>query len=109
MILVGAEFTGALNSLVKSWLPAFDIVSAAIDARTENGKLIMFESSGCPWKEHLFNIESKREIVGSIKYVVYRNKPTDWRIQCVPVSPTSFSNRLSLLRDRHFEENLDNR
>jgi len=96
MEMIGAEFTGALNSLVKSWLPAFDIVSAAIDARTENGKLIMFESSGCPWKEHLFNIESKREIVGSIKYVVYRNKPTDWRIQCVPVSPTSFSNRLSL-------------
>merc|ERR1712008_613537 len=60
MEMVGAEFTGALNSLVKSWLPAFDIVSAAIDARTENGKLIMFESSGCPWKEHLFNIESKR-------------------------------------------------
>ena len=44
----------------------------------------------------MFNIEQKREIVGDIKYVVYCNKPTDWRIQCVPVSPTSFTNRKSL-------------
>ena len=94
--LVGAEFKQTLDSLVNSWLPAFDIVSAAIDARSEDGKLIMFETSGCPWKEHLFNIEDKRGIKGEILYCVYQNKPTDWRIQCVPVSPTSFTNRKSL-------------
>ena len=41
----------------------------------------MFETSGCPWKEHLFNIEEKLGIKGEILYVIYKNKETDWRIQ----------------------------
>ena len=116
--LVGTEFKETVDGYVNSWLPAYDIVKAAIESRNENdpeGRLIMFETSGCPWKEHLFNIEEKLGIKGEILYVIYKNKETDWRIQvkirsprtgssgphsiyiqCVPVSPTSFTNRKSL-------------
>jgi len=99
MELVGTEFKETVDGYVNSWLPAYDIVKAAIESRKENdpeGRLIMFETSGCPWKEHLFNIEEKLGIKGEILYVIYKNKETDWRIQCVPVSPTSFTNRKSL-------------
>jgi len=99
MELVGSEFKDRLNYLVKSWLPAYDIVKAAVDTRTEHdekGRVIRLEHSGCPWKEHLFNIEKQMGIEGQILYVLYMNKETDHRIQCVPVSSTSFTNRQSL-------------
>merc|ERR1711990_938208 len=99
MELVGTEFKETVDGYFNSWLPAYDIVKDAIETRKENdpeGRLIMFETSGCPWKEHLFNIEEKLGIKGEILYVIYKNKETDWRIQCVPVSPTSFTNRKSL-------------
>ena len=82
--LVGTEFKETVDGYVNSWLPAYDIVKAAIESRNENdpeGRLIMFETSGCPWKEHLFNIEEKLGIKGEILYVIYKNKETDWRIQ----------------------------
>ena len=81
---MGSEFKETVNGYANSWLPAYDIVKAAVESRKENdanGRLIMFESSGCPWKEHLFNIEDKLGIKGEILYVIYKNKETDWRIQ----------------------------
>ena len=84
MILVGTEFKETVDGYFNSWLPAYDIVKDAIETRKENdpeGRLIMFETSGCPWKEHLFNIEEKLGIKGEILYVIYKNKETDWRIQ----------------------------
>ena len=51
----------------------------------------MFETSGCPWKEHLFNIEEKLGIKGEILYVIYKNKETDWRIQVKIRSPRTGS------------------
>ena len=75
--LVGSEFKSTLEGIVNSWLPAFDIVSAALDNAKEldtEGRLMMLETSGCPWKEHLFNLEQKRDIVGRTLYVVYKNK-----------------------------------
>ena len=84
MISVGTEFKETVDGYFNSWLPAYDIVKDAIETRKENdpeGRLIMFETSGCPWKEHLFNIEEKLGIKGEILYVIYKNKETDWRIQ----------------------------
>jgi uncharacterized UPF0160 family protein len=97
--LVGAEFAEKVDYYIKSWLPAYDIVKSAVENRKENdpeGRLVIFENSGCPWKEHLFTIEKQLNIEGNILYVIYKNKPTDWRIQCVPVSSSSFTNRKSL-------------
>ena len=84
IVSVGQEFMEKVDYYIKSWLPAYDIVKNAIENRKENdaeGRLIVFEQSGCPWKEHLFTIEEQIGIRGQILYVVYKNKPTDWRIQ----------------------------
>jgi len=91
LISVGTEFKETVDGYFNSWLPAYDIVKDAIETRKENdpeGRLIMFETSGCPWKEHLFNIEEKLGIKGEILYVIYKNKETDWRIQVKKVTPT---------------------
>ena len=75
MISVGTEFKETVDGYFNSWLPAYDIVKDAIETRKENdpeGRLIMFETSGCPWKEHLFNIEEKLGIKGEILYVIYK-------------------------------------
>lgn len=94
--MVEAEFKDRLAWITKSWMPARSIVKAAIDARKESddqGRLIVFASSGLPWKEHMFELEEENGIVGQILYVVYKNKETDWRIQvqpyCIKYSETS--------------------
>ncbi len=35
-------------------------------------------------------------IENTIKYVLYKDNADNWRIQCVPISDHSFTNRLSL-------------
>jgi len=84
MKMVEAEFKDRLTWITKSWMPARSIVKAAMDDRKEhdeNGRMIMFASGGLPWKEHLFELEEQHGIQGQVSYVVYQNKPTDWRIQ----------------------------
>jgi len=58
-----------------------------------SGEIISLEQGGCPWKEHLFQLETSLEISPSIKYVLYTDTAGKWRIQCVPVRPDSFTNR----------------
>jgi len=97
--MVESEFKDRLDWVTSGWMPARSIVAAAIDSRKENdgnGRLIVLNSGGLPWKEHLFDLESENGIKDEILYVVYKNKETDWRIQCVPKSLNSFSNRKSL-------------
>lgn len=56
-----------------------------------------FES--CPWKDHLFSLESESSDNTKILYALYPESEAEnskWRIQCVPVSPDSFENRKSL-------------
>ena len=50
--LVGGEFLNRLNYYANAWLPARDLVAAALNKRTEvesNGKIILFEQFA-PWK-----------------------------------------------------------
>jgi uncharacterized UPF0160 family protein len=61
MALTGSEFLAQVHALKKSWWPARSIVQKAIDTRREvheSGKIIVFDQA-CPWKDHLFEIESK--------------------------------------------------
>jgi hypothetical protein len=61
MELTGTEFLERLLGLVNSWWPARTIVEQALAKRYEihsSGKIIVFEQ-GCPWKEHLFEIEKE--------------------------------------------------
>lgn len=91
MFLVGEEFLYTIEYFISVWLPARNHVQAAVDNRFkihESGQILKFECGGLPWKEHLFDIEEALGIQNEIKYVLFEDK--SWRVQAVPVSPTSF-------------------
>lgn len=99
MELVGNMFIDKVVHYKSSWLPAREIVEAAIDKRYEvdrSGEIIVLENGGCPWKDHLFALEEEGNITPPIKYVLFGDKSGNWRVQCVPQAVGSFQNRLSL-------------
>ena len=55
---------------------------------------MVFDQGGCPWKDHLFQLEEELNIEKPIKFVLYTDQSGKWRVQCVPVSSNSFENRL---------------
>eukprot|EP01015_Nassula_variabilis_P016475 TRINITY_DN2529_c0_g1_i19.p1 TRINITY_DN2529_c0_g1~~TRINITY_DN2529_c0_g1_i19.p1 ORF type:complete len:351 (-),score=57.88 TRINITY_DN2529_c0_g1_i19:53-1105(-) len=76
-------------------------VEKAVDQRFnvhESGAIIKLELV-CPWKEHLYRIEEEKGIQGQIKYVLFQDQLAEWRIQCVSLSPQSYTNRKSLKSD----------
>ncbi|RXK36769.1 hypothetical protein M231_05930 [Tremella mesenterica] len=99
--VTGEEFMSHLRYYTKAWLPARDIVKAALDTRhkvDESGSIVVFEKSA-PWKDHLFSLESTLSPPQQILYVLYPESDapgSKWRIQCVPESPDSFLNRKSM-------------
>ncbi|KAI9634991.1 putative GAMM1 protein [Dioszegia hungarica] len=100
--MTGEEFLGQLDYYANAWLPARDVVKAALDKRMEvdpSGAVVVFHQS-CPWKDHLFNLEPTLPPAPSpILYILYPESDTPsakWRIQCVPKSTDSFENRKSL-------------
>jgi len=102
MELVKSEFLERVFYFKDSWLPARSLVEDAVKKRFEidaRGEIVVFQRGGCPWKEHLFDIENEQSISPDIKYVLYQDQVGKWRIQCVPVSLTSFENRLSMVED----------
>jgi uncharacterized UPF0160 family protein len=54
-------------------------------------------STFAPWKSHLFDLEKEMNLTNDeIKYVLFEDSSSAWRIQCVPINPNSFINRQSL-------------
>ncbi|TFK30468.1 GAMM1 protein [Coprinopsis marcescibilis] len=102
--LTGKEFFQALDYYRDSWLPAADLVKDLITSSKQSadpsGRILVFEQFA-PWKEHLFEIEAD-ENVPSVEpnqaiYVLYPDEAGgNWRVQAVPVSPSSFESRKSL-------------
>jgi len=102
MNLVGEEFLDRICFYRDSWLPARSLVKEAICKRKEvdpSGEIVEFEGGGFPWKEHLCELEKDLSIEVPIKFVIYTDQNNKWRVQCVPVRPDSFENRLSLLEE----------
>ncbi|TBU35221.1 GAMM1 protein [Dichomitus squalens] len=99
--LVGNEFLDRLGYYADAWLPARDLVVAALEKRKQveqNGRIILFEQFA-PWKEHLFELEEALQIPDAEKpiYVLYPDETGgNWRIQAVPVAPESFESRKAL-------------
>ncbi|KAI0735190.1 GAMM1 protein [Earliella scabrosa] len=99
--LVGTEFLDRLDYYANAWLPARDLVVAALEKRKqvdEQGRIILFEQFA-PWKEHLFELESALGIPEAEKplYVLYPDEfGGNWRIQAVPIAPESFESRKAL-------------
>jgi uncharacterized UPF0160 family protein len=97
---IGEEFERELDRATKSWLPARSIVQEAFDARSKydaEGRVLVLEGGGVPWKDHLYTLEGDKP---SVLYVLYPEKSGDasskWRIQCVPESADSFTSRKPL-------------
>ncbi|KAI6648911.1 UPF0160 protein MYG1, mitochondrial isoform X2 [Oopsacas minuta] len=112
MELVGSEFTSRVKSLINAWLPTKYIVEQALMHSLEidpSGEIILL-SQYCPWKDHLFDIEIARRLIGTVKYVLYEGEQGMWRIQCVAKQFQHFVNRKSLpepwrgLRDSELSE-----
>ena len=111
--LTGSEFSDALTSLAKSWLPARSLVLADLQSRKEvhpSGE-IMKLTSYCPWKSHLYELEKEIGAQGEVKYVLYEDdREKKWRIQAVSTNPGSFDSRKALpvpwrgLRDAELSE-----
>ena len=119
--MTGEEFLSRLDYYAYAWLPARQLVQAALDKRTQvdaSGKIILFEEF-LPWKvrspftcqvlkrqlffllpqEHLFELEAQESISEDAKplYVLYPDGNSGkWRIQAVPVTPDSFQSRKAL-------------
>ena len=97
--LAGTEFSEQLDGLVNGWLPARDLVEAALLKRAEvdvSGEIICFESGGMPWKQHLYELERVHNVEPIVKFVLYTDQAGMWRVQAVTVEGTAFANRLSL-------------
>lgn len=60
-----------------------------------SGEVVLFSQGGCPWKEHLFDLENELQVETQIKFVLYPDQNGHWRVQCVPADLHSFQNRYS--------------
>lgn len=104
MALTGGEFVAHMLSLAKHWWPARSIVQTAMDSRLSlhaSGQIILLDSA-CPWKDHLFEVESVMGLTTpeqQVLFALYQDTGGSWRVQAVPVDPTSFKSRKTLPRD----------
>ncbi|XP_030058034.1 UPF0160 protein MYG1, mitochondrial [Microcaecilia unicolor] len=99
MQLVGGEFLDRLDFYRNSWLPARSLVEEAVRKRFEvdsGGEIVIFAQGGCPWKEHIFHLEQELGVEKPVKFVLYTDQNSQWRVQCVPVTRNTFQNRLPL-------------
>ena len=99
MAVAEAEFTDKVVYFSRAWWPARKIVADALEQRFtahKSGRALLFLEGGAPWKEHLFELEQEEGLKEGVLYTVYTDQSGKWRIQCVPQSPDSFENRLSL-------------
>lgn len=110
--LMGQVFVNSLTGYGKSWLPAKQIVERAFNSRFDvdkSGEIIILDNF-CPWKEHLYSIEKDASKQGEIKFVLFQDSSSKWRISTVSVTSTSFEFRLGLpekwrgIRDEELSE-----
>lgn len=96
--LMGTAFLNLLKGYGESWLPAREIVDQAFKSRFDvdkSGEVLVLDRF-CPWKEHLYAIEKENGEQGIIKFVLFSDSSTKWRISTVSVTSTSFEFRYGL-------------
>ena len=98
--LTGAEFMEALDYTSAAWLPARQYVAQALAGRFEvhpSGGVLQLPRF-CPWKEHLYELEEEAGTrLGPLPvYCLYPDSGGQWRIQAIPVNPSSFDSRKAL-------------
>lgn len=95
MNLVGSEFEENVLYAYKTWLPVRTLVVDALEKRFQTHKSgrILELSTPCPWKEHYFSLEEElgNDLNPQIVYVIFQDTSNNsWRIQSMPISPSSF-------------------
>lgn len=92
MVIAGEEFVDRVVYYGSVWYPARHIVEEALENRYnvhKSGEIIEL-SSMCPWKDHLFDLESENDLVGVTKFVLFSSSDTDFRATGVPINSGSF-------------------
>lgn len=46
----------------------------------DSGEVILLEG-GCPWKDHLFSLETELSVDVPIKFALYTDSNSKWRVQ----------------------------
>lgn len=96
---IGNVFVELVKGYGNSWLPAKTLVRKAVDDRFkvhESGAIIELPQF-CPWKDHLFDIESELKIENQLKFVLFPDGSGAWRVTTVPIEPGSFQFRQGIL------------
>ena len=96
--VTGAEFVDATKYYGESWILARDYVVSVLDDATKthpSGEILKLPCY-CPWKEHLFELESERGTNPLPKYALFEDDKGQWRIQAIPLTPSAFENRKPL-------------
>ena len=99
MGLMLGEFSERLHSQVTLVLPARELVEKALDeaAQVHPSQSIILMEKGCPFMEHLLEIEKERGIEGRTLFAVTRGDDGNWRIRGINAQPGSFALRKQLL------------
>lgn len=110
--LMGSVFLNILEDYGQSWLPAKEIVESAFAKRHEidaSGEIMVLENY-CPWISHLYGVEKDNNAEGEVKFVLFKDTSSKWRVSTVSVAPSSFDFRLGLpeelrgLRDQELSD-----
>lgn len=97
--ICGADFLACITGIVESDIPARTFVERALLQRlntSASGQILKLESGGLPWKNHLYALEKIHLVDPLIKFVLFQDISTMWRVQAVTLEGSSFTNRLSL-------------
>ena len=109
MLLTQKEFLDMAIRLYTDWMPARSIVERALDGSAQKygqkyggeadpkiDSQIFVLSEPCPWKDHLFDLEKEKNIVGQYIYCLSPNADGSTSINAVPIAPNSFTSRKAL-------------
>ena len=99
--MTGEAFEDAVLYNARHWLPARNIVAAAVAGRhaVDPSGAVIELSHFCPWKSHLYEMEAEDAALAAspVKFCIFQDdREGAWRVQCLPDCPGSFKNRLSL-------------
>lgn len=101
MVIAGEEFVDRVLYYGNVWHPARSIVEDALEKRFtihSSGEILSL-SRICPWKDHLFDVEKEKGLVGVAKFVLFCSGRDDYRAIAVPKEPGSFNLRKALHKD----------
>ncbi|KAL7728351.1 hypothetical protein ACLKA6_007445 [Drosophila palustris] len=94
MDIAGKELVENVIEVACSWIAARDHVRRALEqAKTihSSGEILLLDTF-CPWKAHLFDLETEYKLEGVPKLIIF-NDGSSWRVAGVPVTPSSYLGR----------------